>query len=128
MSEAAELDTSDTPAPAAAAAPSRPETCKAALDEDVMICERCGLDWPAGSPGPKCSPITFEMLCDRMLSEVTRAEASLISVQGLASRGMPTDGGRRVRRRIAELKAVLRLVERIAGDVGLKAMLNGKKE
>ena len=124
--EAAELKPLDeTPAPAAAL--SRPETCKAALDEDLMICERCGLDWPAGTAGPKCSPITFETLRDRMLSQIIRAEASLISVQGLASRRMPTDGGRRARRCIAELKAVLRLVERIAGDDALKAMLNGKK-
>jgi hypothetical protein len=123
MTYAAELEPSETHP----ATPSRPAGCSAALDDGAMICERCGLDWPEGSSGPKCSPITFETLHRRMLSEVTSAEASLVSVVGLQARGVPTDGGRRARRRLAELKAVPRLVERISGDGALKSILNGKK-
>jgi hypothetical protein len=113
--------------PQAVADVARPAICRAALSDYMMICERCGLDWPAGTAGPKCSPITFEALHRRMLSEVTRAEVSLVSVLGLQGRGVPTDGGRRARRRLAELNAVLRMVERITGNAGLKAMLSGKK-
>ena len=108
-------------------APALAPGCAATLQDDLMVCERCGLDWPAGTRPPKCQPITFEGLATRMLSEIAAAEASLVTVRRLQAKGVPTDGGAIARRRLAELCAVFRLVDRVRADPHLRAALNGRK-
>lgn len=108
--------------PAAPAAPA----CKAVSNDGLTVCASCGFEWPDGADKPACDPITFETLRMRMIEEATRAEASLLSVIGLGSKGMPTDGGAQARRRLAEIEAVLRLVERVAGSRTIKDLLNKK--
>jgi hypothetical protein len=103
--------------------------CTASERDGVMECARCGFAWPSADKQPRpCDPITFQHLGARMQDECSRAEISLAAVTNLATAGMPTDGGFDARRRLAELGAVLRLVERCAGDAQIKAILNGKKQ
>lgn len=128
MSEAEDLsrdvDGGATPAPAPTIA--RPASCAAHADDDLMVCHRCGLEWPAGAPGPKCNPITFERLRARMLQEVTRAEASLIAVHAVRLNGGPADPSI-ARLRVAELEAIQCLVDRVTLDGQMRDMLNRKK-
>lgn len=100
--------------------------CRAALNDDLMVCERCALEWPAGSAAPRCAPITFDTLRTRMLSEVASAEASLAMVRDLKRDGKAADPAP-ARRRLGEIGAVLRLVEGVMADSVIKERLNGKK-
>jgi hypothetical protein len=112
------------PPPSSRAA--RPKGCVAHLDDDLMVCARCGLDWPSGDIGPACDPITFDRLRRRMVSEVTGAEASLTNVYLLRREGKPADTAP-ARRRLAELDALSRLIDRATSDPRIKEILNGKK-
>lgn len=105
---------------------SRPEGCKAGLVDDLMVCERCGLQWIAGLPAPACDPITFEKLRDRMLMDVTSAEVSLRLTTELQREGRPADP-RSSRRLLAERNALLRMMDAIVADRVIKERLNGRK-
>jgi hypothetical protein len=104
----------------------RAGTCAAALADGVMVCARCGFEWLEGEAAPTCNPITFDHLRARMASEAASSEAWMIAMAEWKAEGKPVDLAP-MRRRIAEINAVLRLVERCAGDAAIKAILNGKK-
>jgi len=104
----------------------RPSTCKAAEAGGLMVCERCGFEWPEAEAAPTCNPITFDHLRARMASEASSSEAWMIAMAEWKAEGKPVDLAP-MRRRGAEINAVLRLVERCAGDAAIKAILNGKK-
>jgi hypothetical protein len=104
----------------------RPAGCAARANEDLMVCEKCGLEWLVGELGPQCNPITFEVLRLRTLSEIASAEASLSYVRAIKRGGQPADPTA-ARRRLAEIEAVSRLVDRCMSDRRIKELLNGKE-
>lgn len=103
----------------------RPEGCKAAPEDDLMVCERCGLSWLAGLDGPPCEPITLERLRKRMCDHSVRSELSMKAVDGLRRKGAPADSTK-ARREASEDAALLRLVDRCIGDPILKGHLLAK--
>lgn len=102
------------------------KSCSAALNDGLMVCERCGQEWLADAGvRPACDPITFETLCARARSDETQAEVSLQMIRAIKAEGGPGNTDFAVRR-LAEVGAVRRLVERCASDPRIKAILNGK--
>lgn len=89
--------------------------CSAKPLDDLMVCDRCGLEWLAGVEKPACQPITFEMLRARILREVNNAEASLNAMRAMRKDGMPADV-EYGRRRFVEMEKLRVLVERCTTD------------
>jgi hypothetical protein len=91
-----------------------------------MICDRCGLSWPQGEPAMACDPMTFNRMRERLLTQIQRAEISLMTVSNIAAGGkLPADPAD-ARRELAECHALLRLFERVTCDQVIKDRLNGK--
>jgi hypothetical protein len=102
------------------------KACSAALNDGLMVCERCGQEWLADAAArPACDPITFETLCARMRSDEAQAEVSLKIVRTIKAEGGPGNSDFALRR-LAEVSAARRLVERCAGSAQIRAILNSK--
>jgi hypothetical protein len=116
MSEADDVQTSE-----------RPATCKAAEAGELMVCERCGIQWDLTDPKPPaCEPMTFARMRQRIYAEIESAEMSLNVVTALKRSGTPADP-RPAHRRKGELEAVLRLYDKVTESKEIREIINGKK-
>lgn len=96
--------------------------CFAQEQGDLMVCARCGLEWPAVAAAPGCEPITYERMYLAMLDVVALYERSYRIVSDLKADGAAADPAR-ARRRLSEVETVLRLVERVGASRAIKAAL-----
>ncbi|MBI1202569.1 MAG: hypothetical protein GC182_08665 [Rhodopseudomonas sp.] len=101
---------------------SPPASCGVERRDDLMICERCAFEWLTGATPPACDPITYKTLVERMVSEATRAEASLRVVTAIKAEGGPADPDM-ARRRLAEINKILTIVVRVEASDAIKALL-----
>lgn len=100
-------------------------SCSAQNEKGTMVCRRCGFAWPEAEAAPSCRPITFEDLRLRMLSECSSAETSLRVVEEIRAAGTLPADPRAARRRLAELEAVHRLVDRCVTTAAIRDLLKG---
>jgi hypothetical protein len=101
--------------------------CSAIPFDDLMVCERCGLSWPAGGVALPCRPITLEDLRRRATSQAIAAEASLKTVCKYERNGPLPGDSAPARRTLAELNAITRLIDRVMGDPSIMEKLTAKK-
>ncbi len=99
--------------------------CQAYPFDDLMLCDRCGLAWPAQGDKAPCEPVTYERMRAAALDALTSAERSLAMVMNLSLAGSPADPAR-ARRRVAELGAIVKLLDRLTASPELKAAIAGK--
>jgi hypothetical protein len=117
MSEADDVQTSE-----------RPATCKVVESGELMVCERCAIQWDLSDPTPPaCEPMTFARMRKRLCAEIEAAETSLKVVAALKRAGTPADP-RAAHRRRGELEAVLRLYDKVTESKEIRELINGKKQ
>ncbi len=115
-----EPPTEASPLPAAL-----PAGCKATAVGELMLCQRCGLQWDLADPPPPCEPMTFKRMRRRLVDEISAADSSLEIVTNLKRSGMPADPAP-ARRRLADLEALLRLFDRATETKELRELILGK--
>ena len=105
----------------------RPAICSAIEAGELMVCERCAIQWDLADPAPPvCEPMTFARMRKRICAEIESAETSLNVVTALKRAGTPADP-RAAHRRKGELEAVLRLYDRVTESKEIRELINGKK-
>ena len=107
-------------------AAARTAACSAVPVEDLMVCDRCGAEWSAGTERPACAPITFPAMREHMMAELNSAEAWLSVLTTEKAAGKPVDPAKQ-RRRVALTAALLRLVEKVMADPSIMEKLTAKK-
>ncbi len=100
--------------------------CSAVPVADLMVCDRCGLEWLAGGERPPCAPISFPVLRDHMMAELNSAECWLGLLAAEKAACGAVDPAKQ-RRRVALTAAVLRLIERVMADRSIMEKLTAKK-
>lgn len=101
------------------------QACKATEIDGQMVCGHCGLQWPVDDVKPDCDPMTFERMRKALGAEISRCELSIAVVDGLKAKGEPADPAAE-RRRLAELNALYRMLERVIADKAVRDLLNGR--
>jgi hypothetical protein len=106
--------------------PGRPADCKAVDVDGVSTCYRCGLQWGiSDAVAPACNPMTFRRMHDRLLREISSAEAWVKVATELKNEKAPVDP-LSARAKLAELEALLRVFEKVTGSKEGREFLNGK--
>jgi hypothetical protein len=100
--------------------------CEAlAYSQLFMMCNRCGLAWPADQAKPDCAPMTFVRMVEAIELEAESHEASHTVVAALKETGMRADPQPPLAR-AAQLRTVARLVRKLsANDAVLRLLRNG---
>jgi hypothetical protein len=86
-----------------------------AYGEHFMMCDRCGLAWPADRAKPECAPMTFARMVEAIELEAESHETSHSVVAALKESGMRADPQPSLVR-AAQLRTVARLVRKVSGS------------
>lgn len=98
-------------APAPAPAIARLADCKRTEVDDLVICNRCGMQWDLEDPAPPaCDPMSYSRMRARLVAEISSADTSLEIVAKLKRAGTPADPSI-AKRKLAELEALLRFFD-----------------
>lgn len=104
----------------------RLDNCIADLKSDYPVCERCGFAWRGGGPSPACKPMGLNRMVEVLEREIERLEQSHRVCVALKKEGVAADPLPELVRS-AELRVVLRLVNRIRGSDAVLDILNPQR-
>jgi hypothetical protein len=97
----------------------KPDKCAAVDVDALMVCERCGLEWPADGQKPPCEPINFDRMRERLLDQVRDLERGYELLKDLKGEGMPVSTAL-ARRRLEETRKILKLLDLVVFTPALK--------
>lgn len=107
--------------------PARPENCQAIARGPFWTCERCGLAWDdRRPPAPACGVMSFGRIKSRLEFEIEDFQGQHDMLARTQGDGIPADPSAPLKRAM-ELRAILRLVERITASEPILDILNPKR-
>lgn len=108
-------------------APIRDSSCQANVEAEYPTCDKCGLAWDALVASPPCGAMTVGRIRGALEREIGLLEGSADICRALKSKGESADPLPALRR-MAELRGVLRFVERCLGDARILDILNPNRK
>lgn len=104
----------------------RPDGCQAAPFGAYATCERCGLAWDPATSSPACGAMSFGRIRDRLFVDINNAIDEHDHLVRMLAAGTPA-APLPVLARAMELRATVRLVDRITSSEPILDILNPKR-